>query len=330
MKTLTDNSFGNSKLIRGFSGKSMLIWLFAFSLVGIVTLLLTHAATPSLAIEPESGTTSGVAVVGSDPNASNGGYVKFGTTGSGGATVLDDEFNGTTIDTTKWDVYDRIGDQANSEVNCVIPANVSISGGMLNGLSKHEDHTCGDTLQAPVLEHYTSWQIGQKTAPFTYGTIQIRAKEPAGTGIWPTMFLLGNKWQASQPGSANNPAANGSDQGWGEIDFAEFLQNNRNQVNVVSHVNGFGGTFLAPLPFDATSRFMVYRLDWTPTALTYSVDAEDGVGFRTLRTITDPTKIPSVPYYLTINAAIGGIGGGTPDPNTFPQTFQIDWVRITQ
>jgi len=34
--------------------------------------------------------------------------------------------------------------------------------------------------------------------------------------------------------------------------------------------------------------------------------------------------------YLTINAAIGGIGGGTPDPNTFPQVFQVDFVRITQ
>ncbi len=42
-----------------------------------------------------------------------------------------------------------------------------------------------------------------------------------------------------------------------------------------------------------------------------------------LYTITDPSRIPNVPMYLTINAAIGGIGGGTPDPNTFPQTFQV-------
>jgi hypothetical protein len=37
-----------------------------------------------------------------------------------------------------------------------------------------------------------------------------------------------------------------------------------------------------------------------------------------------------VPMYVVFNAAIGGIGGGNPDPATFPQTFTVDWVRVTQ
>jgi len=32
--------------------------------------------------------------------------------------------------------------------------------------------------------------------------------------------------------------------------------------------------------------------------------------------------------YVIINAAIGGSGGGTPNPSTFPQTFSVDWVRV--
>ena len=42
------------------------------------------------------------------------------------------------------------------------------------------------------------------------------------------------------------------------------------------------------------------------------------------------TTFPNVPMYLVIHTAIGGIGGGDPDPATFPQTFEVDYVRITQ
>jgi hypothetical protein len=82
--------------------------------------------------------------------------------------------------------------------------------------------------------------------------------------------------------------------------------------------------------FDATTRFMVYRLEWTPGSLIWSVDAEDGAGFRMLRTVTGAGNVPDVAMYVVINAAIGGTGGGTPDPSTFPQTFEVDWIRISQ
>ncbi len=107
-------------------------------------------------------------------------------------------------------------------------------------------------------------------------------RSPAGTGIWPTIFMLGYLWQASQPATANVPGNNWPVGGWCEIDIAEFLNGGRNQVNNVVHYNTPGGTNLRPLPFDATTRFMVYRLQWTANSLTWSVDAEDGVGYRTL------------------------------------------------
>jgi beta-glucanase (GH16 family) len=244
--------------------------------------------------------------------------------------VFFDDFLGSAIDTTKWTIMDRISDQVNGEINCCVPANVSVSGGLLSGVSKFEDHTCGDSQQAPTLMHYTSWHIQQKTAPFLYGTVEVRAKEPGGTGIWATIWMLGYKWQASQPDTANIPGANWPSDGWCEIDIAEFWQNARSQVNCTVHFNTAGGLHLQALPFDATSRYMVYRLDWSPGSLVWSVDAEDGAGFRTLRTVTGAGSVPDVPMYVVINAAIGGIGGGTPNPSTFPQTFSVDWVRVTQ
>jgi beta-glucanase (GH16 family) len=144
------------------------------------------------------------------------------------------------------------------------------------------------------------------------------------------VWMLGFEWQASQPFTANTPGHQWPNAGWGEIDIVEFLSNQRRENNTVVHFNQPGGSWNGTLPFDANTRFMVYRLQWSASALTWSVDAEDGQGFRTLRTITDPARIPNVPMYVILSTAIGGVGGGSPDPSTFPQTYQADWVRVTQ
>ena len=56
----------------------------------------------------------------------------------------------------------------------------------------------------------------------------------------------------------------------------------------------------------------------------------NGRGFRRLYSVNGSTNVPNVPMYLVLNTAIGGIGGGDPDPASFPQTFEVDSVRITQ
>src|SRR5262245_2881738 len=112
---------------------TVLTVMVALILMGASTLLLTKASATA-PIEPERGALTGA-----------------------GTTIFSDDFNGSSIDTTKWDAYHRISDQVNQELNCVVPENISISDGLLSGITEHEDHTCGDSQQAPVLEHYTSW-----------------------------------------------------------------------------------------------------------------------------------------------------------------------------
>jgi beta-glucanase (GH16 family) len=224
-----------------------------------------------------------------------------------------------------------LSDQNNNEVNCVVPENVSVKDGLLEGVSKYEDRRCGDSVESAKTMHYTSWQIQQATKPFLYGTIEVRAKVPGGVGTWPTIWMLGFEWQASQPYTANTP-----DQprypiaGWCEIDIAEFWQGSRRTVNTTVHYNRPGGLHIQELSFDATAQFAVYRLEWTQGALIWSVDAEDGKGFRPLYSVRGSRRVPNVPMYLVIQTAIGGTGGGNPDPSTFPQTFQVDYVRVTQ
>lgn len=247
-----------------------------------------------------------------------------------GGTIFFDDFLGSAVDPAKWTVLDRLSDQVNGELNCVIPENVSVSGGLLSGVSKFEDRLCGDSVEPPKMMRYTSWHIQQATAPFRYGTIEVRAKIPGGIGIWPCIWMLGFEWQASQPFTANTPEHRWPQGGWGEIDIAEFMTNQRTTVNNQVH---FGSANVGPgivnLGFNATSRFAVYRLQWTAGSMIWSVDAEDGRGFQTTSSLSG-SNVPNVPMYVVINAAIGGIGGGNPDPSTYPLTFQVDYVRITQ
>jgi beta-glucanase (GH16 family) len=244
-------------------------------------------------------------------------------------TIFSDDFDGSSVDPAKWTVFDRLSDQVNNELNCLAPENVAVKGGSLEILSKFEDRSCGDSLEPPRTLHYTSGQVQQATPPFLYGTVEVRAKAPGGIGTWPAIWMLGYEWQASQPFTANTPESNRT-AGWSEIDIAEFWQGERDKVNTTVHYKRPGGLHIQPLPFDATTRFMVYRLDWAPGSLVWSVDAEDGHGFRKLYSVSGSKNVPEVPMYLVIHTAIGGVGGGEPDPSTFPQTFTVDSVRITQ
>jgi len=246
------------------------------------------------------------------------------------APLFFDDFPGSSVDAAKWDVVERISDQVNGEVNCCLAANVSVAGGLLSGVSTFEDHSCGDSEQGAVTEHYTSWHIQQKTTPFLYGTVEVRAKIPGGTGIWPCIWMLGFEWQASQPFTANTPGHNWPHAGWCEVDIAEFMSGSRTTVNNQVHFESANvGPGIQTMPFNATSRFMVYRLQWAAGSMIWSVDPEDGGGFQTLSSLSG-ASVPNVAMYLILNAAIGGIGGGTPDSSTFPQTFQVDYVRVTQ
>jgi len=254
---------------------------------------------------------------------------KYWFKGSSDNVILFDDFPGSSVDSAKWTVFDRISDQVNSELNCVIPANVSIAGSILSGVAKFEDHSCGDSEQGAVTEHYTSWQIQQATAPFLYGTVEVRAKIPGGTGVWPCIWMLGFEWQASQPFTANTPSHNWPVAGWCEVDIAEFMNGSRTTVNNQVH---FGSANVGPgivaMPYNATSRYMVYRLQWAAGSMIWSVDPEDGGGFQTLSSLSGG-NVPNVAMYVVLNMAVGGFGGA-PDSATFPLTMQVDYVRVTQ
>lgn len=251
--------------------------------------------------------------------------------------IFFDDFSGDTLNPAKWvGGFDRIQDLENFEVGGQLPENVVVNDG-LEILSKYvpDGFDIGDSETAPQEVFYSAGQIQQATEPFLYGTVEVRCKCPGGTGLWPLVWMLGFEWQDSQPFTANTPEHDWPHDGWCEIDIMEFLSNSRTVNNCAvwfyNATTGNGSADGGNLDVAADDEFIVYGLEWGAGILRWYVKYESAPTVEhTLRTITDPTQIPNVPMYLILSTATGGVGGGTPNPATFPQTQYVSWVRVTQ
>jgi beta-glucanase (GH16 family) len=158
----------------------------------------------------------------------------------------------------------------------------------------------------------------------TYGLVEARMKIPAGTGLWPAFWMLGNDIK-----TAGWPAS-------GEIDVLEAL----GQHPAVAHgfINGPSGGAshytVGRSVVSATSLasgFHTYAIRWSRNSITWLLD---GVPYGT----TTPQNLPpgarwvfNRPFHLLLNLAVGGDWGGPPNSSTrLPATLLVDWVRVYQ
>lgn len=239
-----------------------------------------------------------------------------------GNLIFDDEFNGTALDTNAWVALNRGGDTGNREQQCYLPSNVTASGGNVTLLSKQDSAGCAGIGTS---YGYSSAMIQWKNFNFTYGMVEIRAKEAGGVGTWPSEWMLGANCQQTNILSADNSGicqwpTPGSD----ELDITEFT--NGLLSNPGQHlITGSSPTVptevgCAPTVSDASQNYHTYTLIWAPGLLTWQVDG--------VTTCTRNANVPSNPMFLMINTALGGNGGGTINPSTLPQSHSVDYVRV--
>lgn len=86
------NQFKQIKSRARLDRKNATIFVAVFAVIGGITLLISHAASNSANVEPEKGTLSSGATIGSDSAASNGQYVQFGSSAGVDASTLDHKF----------------------------------------------------------------------------------------------------------------------------------------------------------------------------------------------------------------------------------------------
>ena len=147
-----------------------------------------------------------------------------------------------------------------------------------------------------------------KSFAFTYGYIEMRARLPAGVGLWPALWLL--------------PVAGG----WPpEIDIMEEIGSRADRYygSVHSNRNGTHSEIVIPIDtVDLSRHFNTFGLKWDTQSIEWY--------FNGLKVAATPTPADlNQPMYLLINLAIGGNWAGAPNETTsFPAHFDIDYIKV--
>ncbi|MFT6146512.1 MAG: beta-glucanase (GH16 family) [Myxococcota bacterium] len=231
--------------------------------------------------------------------------------------VWADEFDGpagTAPDSERW-TYDIGGDgwgNQQLEYNSDRTENVDLDGnGFLRITAQKEDFQGNG---------YTSGRIKtQGLFSTTYGRIEARVNLPAGQGIWPAFWMLGNDID-----EVSWPAC-------GEIDILELRGQQPNRVLGTVHGPGYaggnsiGGEIVLDEP--VTDDFHVYAIEWDPDHITWYFDDQ------VINTVnpgdTPGTWVFDHDFFLILNVAVGGTFLGDPDSTTvFPAVMGVDYVRV--
>jgi beta-glucanase (GH16 family) len=142
-----------------------------------------------------------------------------------------------------------------------------------------------------------------------YGRFEMRAKLPAGQGLWPAFWML----------PANNIYSC-------ELDIFEVLGSAPGTLYATTHGETNGNWVVDSQALhvpDTSAGFHVYGVDWEPATVTFLMDG------KVIATAATPGSM-NTPMYMLINLAVGGPGSWPGPPNAqthFPAPMVIDWVR---
>ena len=248
-------------------------------------------------------------------------YTSSGSVPSGYELVFSEEFNQGSVDASKWDTKYRWG--ADLIINNESQYYVDIQSDPNFGASPFIFDGNNMTIRAT---RTPDWLRGKaKGQPYlsgamttfnhfrmTYGYVEMRARMPAGKGLWPAFWLLHTADAGERP----------------EIDVMELLGDNTRLVYQTYHWFENGNlrstpSFQAPGP-DYSRNFHTFGMLWEPGRITWYVD---GVATNSFAS----GDVSDESMYLLINLALGGGWAGLPDGSTpFPADFQIDYIRAYQ
>lgn len=243
---------------------------------------------------------------------------------SGWQLVWQDEFNGKSLDTSRWNVLIRETSK-HGELQYYVPDEVYLENGYLKIRSRVRKYGSME---------YTSGRLDTdgKFAP-VYGRFEIRAKLPGGQGLWPAHWLYPQERDWIMEKTMEDAVSAGKERlipeerpWYTEIDIMEFLGHEPTVLYGTIHYCAFDGTRRSSSgtwrgTVDYTKDFHIYALEWEPDSIRWYIDG------NLIHATTN--GIPHKPHYIILNTAIGGSWPGNPDSTTvFPQYHDIDYVRV--
>jgi len=236
--------------------------------------------------------------------------------------VFADEFDGTALETERWTTcywWDDGGctNLATNELQWYRHENVAVADGQLVLTARaesaigHEGKVFPYTSGMVTSGRYYEERNGSDRFSFTYGYVEVRAKAPAGKGLWSAVWMLPSD-HTSKP----------------EIDVMEILGHQPDVLEMHYHFNSGNDRRDAGHSAEQSNlagSWHVYGVEWSPDAIVWYLDGEEQWRY------TDRATISDAPMYLIINLAVGGDWAGPPDAKSiFPTSLLIDYVRIWQ
>jgi beta-glucanase (GH16 family) len=156
-----------------------------------------------------------------------------------------------------------------------------------------------------------------------YGRFEARMRVPAGQGLWPAFWLLGDNL-----GEVGWPSA-------GEIDIMETIGREPTLAHGTIHGPGFSGgnAIGSPVSLPENARFSdgfhTFAIEWQENEIRWSLD---DVLYQTRgpKDLPNGTKwVFDHPAFMILNLAVGGRWPGRPDVSTvFPANLLVDFVRV--
>ncbi len=248
--------------------------------------------------------------------ASSGTPQPLGVSGSWNLTFTD-EFNGTNLDTTKWDYgwadykVPSAPVQQDNEQACYDPSQVGVANGELTLSVIAKQASCGDRLA-------TVCGSANTTRPYTSGNIQTRRKYTQSYGYfeariwldadvsnniynWPAWWLDGEPWPTK-----------------GELDIMEGLGGTAESTwhGPVSGGNGFNFGHHGPL-----GGWHTFGANWEPGIVSSYVDG------KFVKSYADSANIVSGPQFFVLGLQMTCKSGYI---TKAPSQMKVDYVRAWQ
>jgi beta-glucanase (GH16 family) len=251
------------------------------------------------------------------------------TTGGDWQCTFVDDFDGTSLDSSKWipQRTDTSG-YTNGQTACFVdsPDNISVSGGELRLTARKEAQpfACWDPW-GPFATDYTSGMVSTwDRFSQAYGRFEVRARVSSATvrGLHTAFWL----WPVDSSRYGSFPAS-------GEIDFAELYSQYPDRAIPYIHYN--------PAVVDPNvtnnnclvsnlAAFHTYAVEWTPSSIKIVYDG------HTCLTDSWTPAAPLAgsqpfdqPFLISLTQALG-VGTNAFDPATtpLPATTEVDYVHV--
>ncbi|HEX3752577.1 MAG TPA: glycoside hydrolase family 16 protein [Streptosporangiaceae bacterium] len=223
-------------------------------------------------------------------------------TGSGWQLAFDGEFGGSSLNTSQWDTCYPDDDQSgctnsgnNNEFEWYVPGQVSVGGGALNLTATSASTQGSDGNTYPCRSGMVT--TGQ-SFNFQYGYVQVEAKLPIDTGLWPALWL--------NPSNGDWPPEIDIMEHWTTYDYyGAYLHSAAGPIVENDHVN------LA----DDTG-WHTFSVLWQPNEIIWYLDGQE--------VLSTTQYVPQQAMYFIANVANSVDGPGCNG------TMQISSVKVWQ